>query len=253
MAISYVGGQGSSFAGKTGTTTVTFTSLTNGTDAAPISGDLVVCVYSVGSAATDRALTITNTDPTNYTLAGTELYANGTSQDANLRVAYRFMPSPVETQLILSGTGSIQDAGNYNIHVFRNVDVATPMDVTVATATGTGTRLADPPSITPTTTGAYILVSGAASAATGGIYTTSGLTDFRARNQADTNDALVGSGYLAWAGGAYDHAAFTGGGTDSANDSWASVVIALRPAVITGALVGGKLTGGVLTRGLIGR
>lgn len=253
MAISYVGGQGAAFAGQTGTLTVTFTSLTGGTGTAPSSGDLVICVYAVGSAATDRALTIQNTTGTNYTLAGSELYANGTSQDANLRVAYRFMPSPVETQLVLSGTGSVQDAGNYNIHVFRGVDVATPMDVAATTATGTGTRLANPPSITPSTTGAYILVSGGASAATGGVYTTSGLTDFRARNSADTNDALVGSGYLAWTSGAYDHAAFTGGGTDSANDSWCSVVLALRPATIVGALVAGKLTGGVLTRGLIGR
>ena len=48
MAITYVGGQTGSFAGKTGETTVTMTSLTGGSDAAPAAGDLVIVAYAVG-------------------------------------------------------------------------------------------------------------------------------------------------------------------------------------------------------------
>ena len=107
-AVSYVGGQVGSFAGKTGATTVTFAP-NNGSAATPAAGDLVIVAYSVGSTA-DRALTIQNASAVNYTLAGSELYQNDT-YDSNLRVAYRFMPITPETTMILSGTGSNADAG----------------------------------------------------------------------------------------------------------------------------------------------
>lgn len=239
-AVAYVGGQVGSFAGKTNATTVTF-ALTNGSASTPAAGDLVIVAYSVGSTA-DRALTIQNGSSVDYTLAGSELYQNDT-YDSNLRVAYRFMPDPTETTVVLSGTGNTADAGAYTIHVFRGVDSSTPLDVAAVTAGNINTRLADPGSILPTTSGAWIYVTGGAAAATGGTYTASYLTDFRATTQVDTNDAMIGAGYVTWTSGTYDPAAFTGGGTDTTNDSWNAVTLALRPQLPTTTLGGGTNPG----------
>jgi len=230
--ITYVGGQVGSFAGKTGTTTVNF-SLTNGLASTPAAGDFVIVSYSVGSgSATDRALTIQNASSTNYTLIDSELFSSDTFS-ANLRVAYRFMPGTPETSMVLSGTGNNADAGAYTIHVFRNVDSSTPLDVAAVSATGQNTRVANPAQITPTTSGAKIFVVAGAACGTGGTWTAGYLTDLRATSQADTNDAMIGSGYLSWTSGAYDPAAFGAGGTDTTDDSWCALTVALRPVVTT--------------------
>lgn len=227
MAIVYVGGQVSSFAGKTSATTVTF-SLTNGTNSVPQAYDLVIVAYGVGSASSDRTLTINNPSAVAYTLMGSELFQTDTFS-SNLRVAYRFMPATPETTVDLSQTFSVQDAGAYTIHVFRNVDSTTPMDVTVVTAQAASSRLANPGPITPTTTGSLIYVAGSAAMGTGGTYTAAYLTDLRVTTQADTNDVNIASGYVAWTSGEYNPAAFGGGGTDSTNDSWTAITAALRP------------------------
>jgi len=230
--LAYVGGQVGSFAGTNSTTTVTF-SLTGGLASTPAANDLVIVAYSVGSSA-DRALTIQNTGATNYTLVGSELYQNGTTYDSNLRVAYRFMPGTPETQFVLSGTGAVQDAGAYTVHVFRGVDSGTPLDVAAVTAGNTGTRVVNPGAITPSTAGAWLFIAGAAAGGTGGNFTASYLTDFRATSSADNNDAMIGAGYYTgWTSGSYDPAAFGGGGTDDAADSWTAVTVALRPSFTT--------------------
>ncbi len=251
-AITYVGGQVGGFVGITTATTVTF-SLTGGVASVPASGDLVVVSYTVGSTI-DRALTIQNAGETNYILVGTELYQND-DFDVNLRVGYRFMPSVPETTVILSGTGSANDAGRYTIHVFRGVDSTTPLDVAAVTAGAIDTRVANPPAITPTTAGAWVYATGAGASATGGTYTSSNLTAFLAGTTADTNDAQIGSGYFVWSSGAFDPAAFGGGGVTLSSDSWAAVTLAIRPAVAptittptqtsittTGATLGGNIT-----------
>jgi hypothetical protein len=233
--ISYVGAQVGAFAGQTTDLTVTMTSLTGGLAAAPAAGDLVVVSFAVGSTA-NRSLVIRNTGGVDYTLIGSELYADDTF-DTNLRVAYRFMPDTTETQFVLvGGSGNVADAGAYIIQVFRGVDLDNPLDVAAVTATGINSRLANPGSITPVTTGAYVVAVGAAGCGTGGTFTHATLTDFRATTQVDTNDVNIGAGYTAWGGGALDPAAFGGGGTDTTNDSWAAVTFALNPGVTDGGV-----------------
>lgn len=229
-AITYVGGQAGTFAGTTSTQTITF-SLTNGSASTPAANDLVIVTFAVASAAGNLTLDIETTGAVDYTLIESELWADF-GVDTNLRVAYRFMPGTPETQFRFAG-GSLNtaNAACWSVHVFRGVDSTTPLDVAATTATATQTRVVDPPSITPTTDGAWILVTGAGAGATGGTYTTSGLTDFRANTQVDTNDCLLGAGYVTWTSGAYDHAAYGGGGTSTVNDTWGSVVAALRPFV----------------------
>lgn len=234
MAISYVGGQIAGFAGTTSAQTINF-GLTGGLAAAPAAGDLVIISYCIGSTV-ERFPAIRNTSAVNYTTAGAKITVADTF-DVTLLVAYRFMPSPTETQFLLTetvggGTGNAADAGHYTVHVFRDVDASTPLDVAAVTASAASSRVANPGAITPTTAGAWVYVSGGAASGTGGTYTCPDMTDFRAGSTVDTNDAQIGSGFRVWTTGAYDPPAFGGGGTTTTSDAWAAVTLALRPAVI---------------------
>lgn len=225
MAISYVGGQQGGRAGATSTSAVTF-ALTGGTDSTPQAGDLVVISIAVGSTA-DRAVSVVT--PSGYTSL-TELYQNDT-YDVNLGLSYKFMGSTPDTSFTLPSTGSTADAQRYTVHVYRGVDTSSPLDVAAVTAGGINARTVNPGAITPATSGAWIHVVGAGAGATGGTYAASYLTAFLAGTTADTNDAFMGAGYYSgWTSGAYDPAAFTGGGTSTTSDSWAAYTLALRPA-----------------------
>ena len=232
MAVTYVGGQGAGFAGTTSAQTITF-SLTNGLASTPAAGDLVIITYFIGSTVA-RSQAIRNTSTVDYSLMA-DLTQSDTF-DANQRSAYRFMPSTPETQFVLTetvggGTGSTSDAGRYTVHVFRGVDTNTPMDVAVVTAGAVSSSAVDPPSITPTTTGAMIYIAGGAASGTGSTMTAAYLTDFRAGSTADTNDASIGAGYLAWDNvNPYNGAAYGNIPTGTTANSWTCIAAALRPA-----------------------
>lgn len=226
--ILYVGGKVWSREGATSTTNVSLTDLTGGIASAPAENDYVVVMQGIGSNA-DRAVATTS----GYTELA-DIYANGTTYDANLGVDAKFMGSTPDTTVTIGSSGSANDAQAARIMVFRGVDLTTPMDVAVVTATGTGTAKPNPGAITPITTGAVGVFSGAQAAATAAALTSSDLTAFASVNQADTNDIAVGAGYIEWSGsGAMDPAVFGGGSNNSAN-SWAAVSIALRPAYTSG-------------------
>lgn len=228
MALQYVGGNVATKAGATsGNSTISLTTLTGGLATSASAGDFVIAVYATGSTA-DRALTITD-GTTAYTLIGTELYANGTSYDTNLRVAYKRL-TVADASVTFGPTGNAADAGAMAVHVWRGVDSNTPLDVAATTATGTATGRPNPAAITPTTSGSVIIIAGAGAAATGAVFTAAYLSNFRTATSIDTQDAMVGVGSIAWTSGAYDGAQWTGG-TANAADSWAAVTIALRPAV----------------------
>src|SRR3990167_5514812 len=152
MAIAYVGGRTAGFAGTTSTQTVSLGSLTGGDtgDTTPQAGDLVVVSYAVGSTVNRNMTISTPSGGAAYTLIGTELTASDTF-DANLRCAYKFMGGTPDTNVTLSQTGSLSDAGRYTIDVFRGIDPTTPLDVAAVTATGTSSSAVNPGAITPTT------------------------------------------------------------------------------------------------------
>lgn len=226
MAIQFVGGNTATKAGATsGNSTVSLTALTGGISSSAAAGDLVIAVFVTGSAA-DRTLSITD-GTTAYTLINSELYANGTTYDTNLRVAYKRLTA-ADANVTFGPTLNAQDAGAMAVYVFRGVSSTTPLDVAAVPATGTGTGRPNPASITPATSGAFIVLAGGASAGTGATFTASYLTAFRTVSSSDTNDAMVGIGHLAWTSGPYDGAQWTGGTTNAA-DSWAAMSIALRP------------------------
>ncbi len=241
-AITYVGGQSSSSAGVNGNTTVTF-SLTGGSNSTPQAGDLVVISFSNGDT-TSKALTITNPSAVSYTLAGgTVLYQNGSSYDSNFVVGYEFMPATPETSALIGG-GDTTGGRAWSVHVFRGVDQNTPLDVAVVTAGGTGTHLANPGAITPSTSGAWIYVAGAGAIAAGATYTAAYLTAFQTKSGSDSQDADVGAGYVTWSSGTYDPAAFTGGGTVASGNSWNAFTLAIKPATVPDAPTIGTATAG---------
>jgi hypothetical protein len=236
--IRYVGGMSDGFVGRTTALSVNF-ALTGGIAALPEEDDLVIVAYCVGSTV-DRTLAIDDPGGTPYTLIGTELTQSDTF-DVNLRVAYKFMGPTPDTAVVFGQTGNAQDGASYQIRVYRNVDPTTPLDVAAVSAVGASSRVANPPAITPTTAGAWVVAFGAAACGTGGLYTSSDLSNFLSDTQSDTNDAMSGAGDFEWTSGAFDPAAFGGGGTTTTSDSWAAMTIALRP-VATGSNFSTTLT-----------
>lgn len=244
MAITYVGGQVGGRAGATSTSAVTY-ALTGGSNSTPQAGDLVIITVVVASQARTPACAITT--PATWT-ALTQINANGTTYDTSLNVSSKFMGGTPDTTFTLPSTGNVADAQRWTVQVWRGVDTGTPLDVAAVSASGTATGRPDPASITPTTSGAYVLICGGGAAATGAAYTAPAnyTTGFLTGATVDTNDAMVGSGYRAWTSGAEDPAAYTGG-TTNAVDSWAAYTIALRPTApvthdTSGAIVGSGST-----------
>lgn len=239
MSISYVGGQTAAGPSTALPLTVTF-ALTGGTDAAPLAGDLVVVTLCLTYAAASIEGVIQNASAVDYTLAATDYGVD--VNDCTIRVAYRFMPGTPETSCVLDDV-SATDRYAYTIHVYRGVDTSSPMDVAAVTANGNNTHLANPGSITPVTPGAWVHVGGAASCtAQGSVYTTTDLTNFISTLYGTGSyKPKVGAGYYpSWTSGAFDPAVFTGGGTDSTDNSWAAVTLALRPALSSGSLFFGS-------------
>lgn len=233
MAIQFVGAATDGKLGATsGTSTIALNSgLTGGIASSVSEGDLVIAVFGTGSTA-NRTLSIT--DGANaYTLIASELYSND-NVDANLRVAYKFMGSTPDTNTTFGPTGNASDAGAMAVYVFRGVDQTTPLDVAAVTATGINGVYADPPSITPSTAGSFIVCVGAGAHFAGTqTYSSSDLTDFiSVGGPDDNNDATIGIGHKDdWTSGAFDAAAFTFSSGSNINLSWAAITIALRPTV----------------------
>lgn len=220
-----------------GTTTAADIALDSGWDAsfgdgnanyAPVEGDIVIATYATGSS-TDRSIGVTTSGYTEEA----ELYSNDTS-DTNFSVSWKIMTSTPDTTINRSATGNNQDAGAIVLEVWSGVDPATPMDVTRTTATGIDTGRPDPPSITPTTAGAVVIVCGGGAATAGAVYTQSGseLSNFLSGTSADTFDAMVATGSFAWSSGAFNPVAWTGG-TTGTGDSWCAVSLALRPVTLS--------------------
>jgi hypothetical protein len=190
---------------------------------APIENDLVLIAYSVG-AANDVDVTITTSDYIEIA----DLRANDV-YDGNLGLFRKFMTSTPDTSITVGPTGNANYAGVVAIHVWRGVNLTTPLDVAATTATGIDTGRPTPPAITPSTADSVVVCAGASSAATGAVFTTSDLSNFITQTSADVNDGTVGIGSFDWTSGTFTPAQF-GGGTTGTDDSWVAVTIALRPA-----------------------
>jgi hypothetical protein len=238
--LQYVGGRTGSAAGTTSNLTIGLTTLTGGTNSSPQAGDLVIVSF------------VTNPDDTNqisYRIAGFTQIANLYSVDTEqvqLQVGYKIMGSTPDNGVVITGgTGDADQAAAIAIQVWRNVDPTTPFDVTSTTSTSTNTVDPNPPSITPVTSGAVIVVAGGGGHATTGTFTSGDLTNFLTVNGSDTHDATVGMGSYNWTSGTFDPVLWGFTGSDSTAYAAAAVTMALRPATALVPVFGNQKNSGI--------
>jgi hypothetical protein len=231
MAITYVGGKAAGIAGAaSGNTTVDLTAgLTGGSNVGVSAGDMVIVAYNAASTGALGALLIQDPSAVAYTLVSAQIFAND-NFDTNLRVAYKFMPTTADANVALGPTGATANGGAYAIHVWRGVSPTQTFDVASATANANNTARADPPSITPITTGAVVVA--AAGAANGDMtvaFTFAGVANLIQSTQAATNDPRTALMSVAWTSGAVNIAA-SSTGSNTGSESWGAITMALRPA-----------------------
>ena len=222
--LQYVGGAEAS--GNSAAYNVALTSLTGGSGGAVLAGDLVI--VATGFVQTS------NLNPGVGTAGYTEiadLYQNDT-RDANFSVNWKVMGGTPDTAVNCLGNGVTTNGSVCEVHVWRNVDQTTPLDVTSTTAQANNSAIPNSPPITPVTAGSVIVSLGLG---TGAASDTSVTAPTGYGNQADIsvdpgNAATVGVASKAWSGsGAEDPAVWTGW-TTTTSDSWAAVTLAIRPA-----------------------
>lgn len=180
-----------------------------------ISDGNIICAGNNSGAATELADLFSN--DTNDTDLGAYVIVQGATVDTAVNIQF----------------GGSRDSTAAICMVYRGVDTTTPIDVTTITATGIDTAIPDPSAITPSTSGAWIIVAGA-NASTQGSTTLShsGLSNVVSVSEAaGSRDVCLGVGnYTSWSSGSYNPAAFTWSGSDAATFSYCAVTIALRPA-----------------------
>lgn len=231
--LTYVGGKLQGGNGSTSDISISLTSLTGGTDSSPQAGDIVIIAAQLFNSSN---LTYSLT---NYTQI-TDLYTTASNVIINLHVGYKIMGStPDTTAVIFKGTQTLSYPYAVAIHVWRNFDATTPIDVTPTTTTSNSSIYVDPSALTPTTSGAKIIIAGAGSGyatSPNGYYTTSYLSDFISQGyvQSTYYSSIIGMGDIPWTSGSYDPAAWSFSNSTLTYKAYAAVTFALRPESIYG-------------------
>jgi hypothetical protein len=161
-----------------------------------------------------------------------DLYKSGTNNHTNLGIFALKQGATPDTSFTVD-TQHNSEEFSYIVRVYRGVDQATALDVAAQTANGSGIDdAANPPSITPITSGSEIISVYAASQQSSQIWSApSDITNFtQARDTSGTGGkhGSVAIGHKVWTSGAFDPAAVAAANVDSRN-SWIGVTIALRP------------------------
>jgi len=208
-----------------GTFSLALNSLTGGIGSSPQSDDLI---FVVNGVSTDFGTGYSFTTPSGYTKI-VDNRGNDTN-DAAQAVYYK-KSAGNETSVTINATNTTDMAAIGIAHVWRNINVGTPIDVTSTTAVGGDTGRPNVPSITPVTPGCVILGFGVGTLGTGSsALTASGLSNVVAATQPNVVSGVAGiiAAYTAWTTGAYDMPQFGGGSTSTAQ-SWASAAVVIRP------------------------
>lgn len=218
----YVGGTSGNFINGGGGT-VSLTSLSGGLGTEPIENDIVIIGLALGTQS------LRNVSCSFGTLIAT--LSSDDSFDSVFHARYKVMTGTPDTSFSITGTGNVTDSLGYCVHVWRNIDTATPLDVAATTATGLNDAIPTFPAITPTTAGAIIIAIGGAGGGTLDTFTDPGsVTNFLQGWGVDTQDgnACMFS-YESWTSGAYNPPS-PGGGGGGGTSAWTACTIALRPA-----------------------
>lgn len=226
--IQFVGSKAVNTGGGTSNVTILLSGLTGGLASSPAAGDLVIVADAVAANTTGAYSHVITSGYSEHVA----INASNTYRSA-LTIASKTMGSTPDTDVVVGPSGQSYYEQGIVILVFRNVSASTPMDVTPTTATGTATKAANPPAITPITAGSFVVAFGSAGADAkfNAGYTSSDLTNFTTINSDQTGsyDGCIGGGYATWTSGAFDPAVFGGHGAYSPA-SWCGATIALRPA-----------------------
>jgi hypothetical protein len=197
----------------------------------------VVFVFSAISATTNYDLTAAD----GYTEV-VDIFSNDT-RGSNLGIFYKVMGSPVGETVVVSGpTGAnrAQEPFSCFVMILRGVDTDSVLDVSAVTATGVNSASADPPAITPVTTGALLLCVGHAGidvATSGALYpqtenAPSGfvLRYFSAVAAGARANAVLAVGSALWQEGTVNPGAFSIETNSASFSSWCAATIAVKPA-----------------------
>lgn len=231
-SIEFVGSTTATYVGAATDVSLSLTSLTGGIGSQPAAGDFIL-VFLAGWGANNTGWNIKDGSGTAYAYEATSSYYSSTYFMYHVQYAgWKFAGGTPDTNLTFSGP-SINTEKCVVVMVFRGVDSVTPFDVaTVVNGTGTvGSSLPNPSSITPSTSGAFVVAAGSvAGSSASGTMTSSDLDYFAQRTSpaAGAYKAAIGVGYEAWSGGAFDPAAF--GGVTASNATNIAQTMALRPA-----------------------
>ncbi len=249
-ALTYVGGASGSGTGAT--YNVSLTALTGGSDNAAQAGDIVIVI--TGWASTVNGNPGVTTAGYTEEPGSTDLYSSDT-RDANVSANWKIMGSTPDTSVTVSGFNNAANGGATVVQVWRGEDQDTPMDATVTTASANNQSASsfDSPSISPATSGAFVLSAGLGTDDTTPLTKTapSGYSNTVAvTGTGSTMSVTVGIASKAWVSGAENPAAWSGGET-STSDSWAAFSIALRPAVAP-TVTTDSITPGTIDAALLG-
>lgn len=225
----FIGSQAGSNVGINGGTLSVNYALTGGAASVPAAGDFVIINYVRGCVnGSGIPATISGGGAWNNIANGSY---RSSSYTFHYRLAYRVMPGTPDTAFQLSGGASTTDGMAWSVQVWRNINVATPQDVTY-TSSFFGGGAGDAPAITPVTDGAIIIgFSMAGGNLSGGPSSATGMLGFAGNWANDTYDAASGCAYKVWAnppGGAFDPPSY--GGSGSGSSSAGGFTVALRPA-----------------------
>lgn len=208
------------------------TSLTGGSGNAPAAGDKVLVIAASGSQG-DRNLNATgDASYTDYTEIR-DVFGDD-SADTNLWLGIKTMGVTLDTSVTVNGLTVNSDHGASIVAlVFRRISST----LITQPATGANSFHADPPSVTPTVPGSWVLAIGAGMADNSSAVepTISGFT--KLAYVRSPGDGGVPSGtlkllvaYAEWSGsGAVDPPAFTDADSDGTNNSWAAITAAIAP------------------------
>jgi hypothetical protein len=233
VAISFVGSLPTVAATNGGNVTLTFTNLRDAAGVQPtlLQNDVVFAIFAWGNTADYTAPTISG-----WTLLD-DKYSNGSTNDTNLAVYYKRMTASPDTAVTATGPGGAANSSIGVAFALRGVDTTTAIDNYVSgthSTTGTGTGAINPLAITPASAGAWIAVVGALANPIGAALTNGGdlsatTNHYRSGTSPDTTDISVGVGLKTdWVSGAFDPAAWAGGGTRAAGDSWAAITFSVK-------------------------